>query len=302
MQLTAAWMKPLAAAAISSLLFFTAALLVLRRIAGALNEPLETPQLAIAACGFAVAVLAIRLLLAGAPAGLREGATAGLSSSDKNTVGQANRGTRQYGYHSVLVRSLATASPTSAVVVAGLSLSLPESTAVGLAVFWTIIIGAESCFFVRSIFGTRLKSCFSFVQVCRGRLVSPSISDDSADGTVGRAGNGTLFEIAIEPKPADERITQQLVRSQDAAGGETISGILRAEFLRGQRTATVHVAFCPPLAALPALEVAQTDGPSARVKTVQLLPYGARFDIKLARDAEAPASVSLRFSARVCNE
>jgi len=254
---TAAWMRPLAAAAVSSLLYLTAGLLVARRLAGALGEPLDTAQLAIAACGFAAATLSIRLLLGGD--------TAGLFSIVKNTVVPANRGVRQHGYSRVLVCLLTTALPTAAALAAGLSLSLPQSTAVGLAVFWTIILGTESCFFAYSAFGR-------------------------------------LFRIALEPQTAVERITQQLVRSQDADGAETISGILRAEFLRGQRTAAVHVAFCPPLSALPALEVSQTDGPPARVKTVQLLPYGARFDIKLAKDAAAPTAVAVQFSACVTNK
>ena len=61
------------------------------------------------------------------------------------------------------------------------------------------------------------------------------------------------------------------------------------------------MAFCPPFAATPELEVEQLDGPEARIKTAQLLPYGARLDLKLAAAAEEPTSVLLQFSARTCH-
>jgi hypothetical protein len=60
----------------------------------------------------------------------------------------------------------------------------------------------------------------------------------------------------------------------------------------------MHVAFCPPFAATPEVKVSQIDGPEVRIKTAQLLPYGARLDLKLAAPAEEPTSVTLRFSAQ----
>lgn len=239
---TAALMKLLAAGAVSSLLYLTAALLVARRFAGALSEPLDTAQLALAACGFVAATLSIRLL--------REGSTAGQAGSAP-------------------IRFLIAASPTAAVIAAGISLSLPGTSAAGLAAFWTITLTAEAF----HLFRLTLKTGLS--RPC------PAI---------------------VAAKTPDKRITQQLVRSLDADGVDTINGILTAEFLPGQRIAIVHVAFCPPLAAPPTIEVSQTDGPPARVKTVQILPYGARFDIKLAQDAAAPTAVALQFSACVTNK
>jgi hypothetical protein len=58
------------------------------------------------------------------------------------------------------------------------------------------------------------------------------------------------------------------------------------------------VAFCPPFKSTPRLEVQQREGPAARVKTAQLLPYGARLDLKLAAAAEQPLTVVLQFIAR----
>jgi hypothetical protein len=104
-----------------------------------------------------------------------------------------------------------------------------------------------------------------------------------------------------ETIPAAE-VIQQLTRSQAADGAEELSGWLRLPFAPGQRTGTVHVAFCPPLRVTPELAVEQVEGPEARIKTAQLLPYGARFDLKLAAAAEGPTAVLLQFTARTSLE
>ena len=91
---------------------------------------------------------------------------------------------------------------------------------------------------------------------------------------------------------------QQLTRSQAADGAEELFGWLRMAFAAGQRTGSIHVAFCPPFVATPELAVEQIDGPQVRIKTAQLLPYGVRLDLKLAAAAEEPTAVLLQFSAR----
>ena len=96
-----------------------------------------------------------------------------------------------------------------------------------------------------------------------------------------------------------EEVTQQLTRSTAADGTEELAGWLRIPFAAGQRTGSVHVAFCPPFARTPELSVEQIDGPEARLKTTQVLPYGARLDLKLHAASESPASVVLQFAAWV---
>jgi hypothetical protein len=87
-------------------------------------------------------------------------------------------------------------------------------------------------------------------------------------------------------------------RRRAAGGTEEISGWLRVTFAAGQRTAAAHAAFCPPLGAMPDITFEQLDGPPARIKPGQVLPFGIRLDLKLSAAAEAPADVLLRFSAR----
>ena len=132
-------------------------------------------------------------------------------------------------------------------------------------------------------------------------------------GKWGRNGSwprkGPLPSPVREKKTPDPFITvpaaevmQQLTRSEAADGSEELSGWLRLPFAPGQRSGSIHVAFCPPLRVAPQLAVEQIDGPEARIKTAQVLPYGARFDLKLAAAAEAATAVLLQFTARAPRE
>jgi len=95
-----------------------------------------------------------------------------------------------------------------------------------------------------------------------------------------------------------EDVVQQLMRSHTPDGSEVLSGWLRVEMAAGQRSASLHVAFCPPFVQTPHLAVEQLSGPATRIKTVQLLPYGTRFDLKLDQPSPSASSVLLQFLAR----
>jgi hypothetical protein len=94
------------------------------------------------------------------------------------------------------------------------------------------------------------------------------------------------------PRPAGD-VIQHLVRTRLADGSERLAGWLRVVLAPGQRSANLHVAFCPPFPRSPRISVQQREGPAARVKEGQLLPYGARLDVKLAQAAETATSLVL---------
>jgi hypothetical protein len=98
-------------------------------------------------------------------------------------------------------------------------------------------------------------------------------------------------------RPPDRDVVQQLTRARAPDGSETLSGWLRVQLAAGQRNASVHVAFCPPFARTPKATLELLDGPEARVKTVQLLPYGARFDLKRTTPAEVSETLLLQIAA-----
>ncbi len=110
----------------------------------------------------------------------------------------------------------------------------------------------------------------------------------------GNEGSGSQGKTVLTPfsTPAED-VIQQLVRTRLCDGGEQLAGWLRVALAPGQRSANVHVAFCPPFARSPRIRVEQREGPAARVKEGQLLPYGVRLDVKLAQAAQAAATVVL---------
>jgi hypothetical protein len=88
-------------------------------------------------------------------------------------------------------------------------------------------------------------------------------------------------------------LLQQLTRFRDDDGRESIVGTLRADFVTGQRTAELYMGFCPPFDATPACEIEQSDGPPARLASGQVLPHGARIEVRLMEPARAAAQVSI---------
>ncbi len=100
-----------------------------------------------------------------------------------------------------------------------------------------------------------------------------------------------------EASVAGEQVLQQLTRTATAAGADVLRATLFAEFPAGSRTASVHVAFCPPFVCLPQAEFQQASGPSARIKLAQLLAHGARFDVKLSSSAAQRESVCIVLTA-----
>jgi hypothetical protein len=253
------------AVATTALVVLVAAVLSWRRVAGVLSNP---PSLAV--------LLLVGTLVAAATAAAR----VAWSRDAQGEHAASRRG-------SVLWRRLIAASLSVAVLAAGLALSLPGTWAAGLAVFW-VILTAEECWAWapgrwRRFPGRRLRWTGVRKKVRSG---SPPSSTAPAIPSVPRA---------CDP-PADE-VTQQIVRSFTADRGEVLSGWLRVPMAAGQRSTSVHLAFCPPFGRTPKVKVEQLGGPVARIKATQVLPYGARFDLKLAASGETAQTLLLQFSA-----
>ncbi len=292
----AAWGKLLAVCTLLSLLGLAGGMFTCRRLAGALHEPLGTWALTTTAVVLAIAALAVRVL-----------GRDYIRSADSSRPSLA-----------VLILF----GPTAVIAAAAFALSLPGTSVAGLTLLWGLLATAE---FAALIFAALRHSPWKkllshawlpLLARSAGRLrsfTSPTAAPTAAQtppqpttalpqpAAVLHAGLDAVLDPVLESPTFDktphDQVTQQVVRLQEPDGTETISGWLRASFLPGQRTTRVHLAFCPPFASVPAVEVEQTDGPPARIKTVQLLPYGVRFDLKLSDDAEESLTVLLQFSA-----
>jgi hypothetical protein len=102
---------------------------------------------------------------------------------------------------------------------------------------------------------------------------------------------------AVKGGGPEESIVQEVVRARDARGVESVRGTLRADFVAGQRHATLYVGFCPPLERLPEIEAEVAEGPDAAIKVVQAFAHGARLDLRLGEEAEEACSVIVELVA-----
>jgi hypothetical protein len=185
-----------------------------------------------------------------------------------------------------LHRSFVLIAPTVGVAVACMSISLPGSSIIGLCSLWSVIVSIEcaSFYFAR----TRPPATVRF------RTANLQVGSAQAADVAERVD-------AAHPAPAPHglaaELSQQVQRGMDENSGEYCHGMVRARFVAAQRTETLHVSFCPPFLATPELHVEQIDGPDAQVKITQLLPYGARLEVRLASAPVADAQAVLEFSA-----
>ena len=241
--------------AVAALLAAAAVILALRRLSGALQTPLTPVSLLVAG-----GVLAALACIAHAPARRgRPGTMSGTMYSWSWWVGN-------------LLVSLS-------VLVTAASLSLPGSHWFALFGLWTTFIGQEIWAWRGLLPGGRLPS-----RPCKhgargnGRLaICPTADGESADD--------------MEPAEPPADVLQQLTLRTTAEGGQELSGWLRMPLAAGQRTGSLHVAFCPSFARTPKVEVEAVCGPDCRIKAGQVLPYGVRLDIKLNEPARVEESV-----------
>ena len=244
-------------------LALAAIVLCWRRLGGGLSHPLGLPALA----AFAVIVA---------------------------TLAAAARSARRYqraACDDYSWQKTKAAAVSVCVVATGLAVSLPGSSVAGLAVLWSVLAVEESWAWLPA---ARRRQFRIAVPAWRRRPVTCDAGSRPMKQH-GQDGRATL--LLLDP-PATADVLQQLTRSRSAEGVETLSGWLRVPLAAGQRSTSVHVAFCPPFATTPKASLQQVDGPPARIKTVQLLPFGARFDVKLASVTEAATVLLLQFSAR----
>ena len=187
---------------------------------------------------------------------------------------------------------------TAAVLALGTALSLPRPAAIGWIPFWGLLIVAEVWAWRPGVWR----------RTGRARRMPPSESHRIDPPQIPAPHAPPAAPIVEAELPAvdapptvapGQDVLQQLTRSCAADGSEQLAGWLRMPLAAGQRSGSVHLAFCPPFGRVPELSVEQLDGPGARIKTAQLLPHGARLDLKLTSPAaDEPDSVLLQFTAR----
>ncbi len=267
---------------VAVLLVLLGAMLLVRRLAGALVRPLDGGSLLMTA-----------LLLAGTSAGLR-------------LTWQCLPAARQAVGRSWLVWTL----PSFALLAFAFALSLPETLAWPLWAFWLILAfeegaslwvvwrGLDSPAPVRQARTETAAETAAEITAATAAVperetelasaVSELISDLETHeprrpewATVGDR------EIRVDPpqQPAPHILppnaSQQLTRSFEDDGSDTLYGLLRGHFAPGQRSLRLHVSFCPPFDTVPEVTVDKMEGPEVNVKPAQVLAYGLRLDLRL---------------------
>jgi len=101
---------------------------------------------------------------------------------------------------------------------------------------------------------------------------SLSVLDEESESILG-------FEPIDFDSPSAAEMTQWQTRSRRGTG-ETIEGGIRIEFAEGQREATIHISFCPPLAKCPELMTEDLDGADLEIRVAASYPFGARLTVR----------------------
>ena len=255
--------------------------LFLRRMTGALSEPLD-PFALLAAGATAVGFAA-----------LLRGAwyfAANIGRADHRALIDAR------------ARITALALPTVALVLLAGALSLPGSAAWAVVGLWGIVVAGEcGVWFVAYRHAVARGGVLGETEPRRGNWLTlwPL-------GRRARRRNVTLPAPergeARDDDSSDEEllapdVLHKLARRSTVAGNEIVEGLWRVPFAPGERATSVHIAFCPPLAAVPKVTVNQLDGPPASVKVGQVQTFGLRLDVRLSAVAAQRADLVLHVEA-----
>ncbi len=95
---------------------------------------------------------------------------------------------------------------------------------------------------------------------------------------------------------------QHLTRRRMPDGGELIEGEVRVLLSARQRIEHCHLAFCPPLNGTPQVTCRQIEGVPARLKVAQVLPQGARIEVRLEQPAAEDTSLVIAISVRAIKQ
>jgi hypothetical protein len=190
--------------------------------------------------------------------------------------------------------------PTLAACLLAVSVSVPGASLPGVILLWALLLIHEV------VWGRAAWRARAARSAGAGPAVAPPVpaaaTDDHGPAELARTAapiQTHLLETGDDQElslPAD--VCQQITRSQSPAHGDTVAGVLRASFQSGERSRNLHVAFCPPMAGRPLVEVIQLSGPQTRVKAADVQPFGVRFDLRLATVSAGAEDVLIHFEAQ----
>ncbi|MCA9221146.1 MAG: hypothetical protein KDA71_12520, partial [Planctomycetales bacterium] len=151
-------------------------------------------------------------------------------------------------------------------------------------------------------------SCLMWLfRLASRRPLTRSQSDDSSPSQIAEANSCDVTSVVAADEMATAPIVDfasltELIQQQSrerTQAGERAWGHLRANVAAGQRTVSLHVAFCPSLESAPQVEAKVIAGPSSSVKVAEAQPYGLRLEIRIGATPSEPAEVIVWWQASV---
>ncbi len=131
-----------------------------------------------------------------------------------------------------------------------------------------------------------------------------TLLDDDASSRVPREGvevgrDEVLADEADEEIEKDSSIVQSLTRRQLADGSELVEGAVRVAFADGEKTASAHVAFVPPLNGRPQADCQIISDFDGRAKIGLAEAYGLHIEVRRAESSDSEAAtVDVAFSTQ----
>ena len=181
----------------------------------------------------------------------------------------------QAGHSSNRLQPIAAWIPTVALGLFGLVMTFPGSSVAAIGSFWAILVAEEVWAF--------------------SMHASPAAKESWIPGSLGSLTEEKEGEVPLPARSAADHVVQHFERTERGDGAEGISGWLRIPVAAGQRTVSAHVAFCPPFGRIPTWNPRQVEGPNARLRTTQLMAYGARIELKLDASPVEPVEILVHF-------
>lgn len=149
----------------------------------------------------------------------------------------------------------------------------PELLALALPILWGVVIGRGTSPF--ALGGLAALWGMSLVAVGLAHLwTEPDLfADTTSDGVSPPTGCTRRFE-------SDDEHATQWQRRVACDGGELIEGCARVDFGPGQKEAVMHLAFCPPLSAVPVVHGEDADGGELEIRAEAVHTFGARLAVR----------------------
>jgi hypothetical protein len=250
----------------SAMLWFVAVWMLVRRLTGQLHQPL----------GF-LPLLILGVVLVSISALLRLGWRAVAPNQPR------------------LSHLVAFVAPLPALSMLAVAVSMTGTSTSALFVFWGMLFVSEVLWW--------------FFAWQRDWIGPPTIVERTSEASVAESApevvdqNEASGELPSDAELGEvdtgdwlaEGMTQQLTRIDAADGTQTVEGVLRSQFAPGERSRSLHVAFCPPLQSCPVTTVTQMSGPRCHIKAADVQTYGVRFDVRLASSSDLAEEVMLHF-------